>query len=324
MAKIRRMLLVIPPSLERTVAVERAEALARALRAEIWIGLFDPGPRLGALGVLALDRSHQIERLMRDFVGKRLRNLRDEIADAGLIVHVIDDHERMSTAAVAERVERHAIDLVITDVAHEPVLRRLMFLPRDLDLLRTCPAPIWFVGPQGTGLPLRVVATVDPLNPEHGSGALNDAILDLAQTLGDASGGKVDVFTTFAGPSPALQKSDPAAITLNSSYEELHESLRKEHRRTLDALMRGHGLNPDDALIVHGPVANSLLRALDDHRADVVVVGVIRRHGLERLLMGSTVERLMGHMPCDLIAVPSVTHRAIAPIEHRGTAAING
>ncbi|MDP9145042.1 MAG: universal stress protein, partial [Actinomycetota bacterium] len=65
-----------------------------------------------------------------------------------------------------------------------------------------------------------------------------------------------------------------------------------------------HQLGPDAAMILFGQPAMTLLDALDDFRPDVLVVGTLQRKRLDRLLMGSTVERLVGDAPCDVLVIP--------------------
>ena len=52
----------------------------------------------------------------------------------------------------------------------------------------------------------------------------------------------------------------------------------------------------------------------EDHGADFVVSGAVSRRGLQRLFIGSTAERMLDRLPCDLVTVkpegfePSLPH----------------
>ncbi len=308
MKPIRRILLVLDPSLSRSAAFARARAFARKTQASLWLGLFDPGPRLGTFGLLGRAQAHRIEQMMRDQMSARLEELSNELAADGLDVHTIDDRGTVCATRILERAGKEQIDLIIKDVGHESVLRRLVFLSLDWELLRSSPVPLWMVGShaQPGDLPQRVVAAVDPLNPEHGAGPLNERLLDMAQTLARAGSGHVRVFTAFSGLPTALRGLDPNGLSVDTSYEELYEALRKEHRHSLDALLKHHRMDKDDAVVLFGPPAPCLIDALEGYQANALVVGTIRRRGFDRLLMGSTVERLIGEAPCDLIAVPAI------------------
>lgn len=306
MPPIRRILVVVDPSLLHSPALNRAEALAQALKAQLWLALFDRGPRLGVLGLMDRAEAHRIEDLMRAQESTRLGELRERVAlKLSHAVHVIDDRERLSAARLTEHVQQHQIDLVLKDVGHESSLRKLVFLPLDWELLRACPVPIWMVGSGDGALPKRIVAAVDPVHPEHGAGALNEQLLARSRDLRDAANADLRVYSAYPGLPAGLDGLDPMGMSLGYSNDELYERLRVEHRDALDALMRAQGLPGDRAMVLYGPPAFSLLDALETDRPDLLVVGTLRRHGLERLLLGSTVERLIGEAPCDILAVPA-------------------
>jgi universal stress protein E len=181
----------------------------------------------------------------------------------------------------------------------------MIFLPLDWELLRLSPVPVWLVCGAGTGAPRRVAAAVDPVHPEHGAGALNDAILQNARALTEPGVGTLKVFSAFAGLPPGLAALDPAGLAMAYSHEEIYERMRRDHRTALDTLLARHGLGAESAEMLYGPPAEVLWEAAALFDPDVLVVGSLRRRGLDRLLMGSTVERLIVHAPCDILAVPA-------------------
>lgn len=314
---IRSILLILDPGLSPTPAMSRALALAQALKAQLWIGLFDRGPRLGFWGALDREHAHRLESQMRDQESERLAELRLQLKEqSGLTVRVIDDRERASAERMIEQAVRHDIDLVIKDVGHESALRRLVFLPLDWELLRTSPVPVWLVGAGAQGLPQSIVAAVDPVHPEHGAGALNEEILGLGKMLSDAGAGALRVCSAFSGLPPGLPALDPMGASIGLAHEELYEKLRVEHRDALRALMTRHGLPVECAEMLYGVPTFCLLDAMSAAPPDLLIVGTLRRHGLDRLLMGSTVERLIGAAPCDVLAVP-VSAVAVAQAQGR-------
>lgn len=304
MKPIRRILLVLDPSLSHTPALERAQALAHAIGAQLWLGLFDRGPRLGLLGMLDRNEAHKLEELMREQESARLQDLRRGIAASGVVTHLIDDRGPPSAERIIEKVRRYSVDLVIKDVGHESAIRRVVFLPLDWELLRGCPVPVWMAGAAKGSLPKRIVAAVDPVHPEHGAGALNDHILDVAELFRASSAGTVCVFSAFAGLPPALAGLDPNGLSVSFYYEKLYEQLREQHHQSLNELLARRGMPGDATMILHGPPAITILDALEDFRPELLVLGTLRRRGISRLLLGSTVERLIGEAPCDIVSVP--------------------
>jgi universal stress protein E len=310
MHRFQRILLVLDPSVAPTPALDRAAALARAVNASLWVGLFDRGPHLGVLGIVNRKDGARLEQLMRDQLSTRLQALCEQLRQSGLTVHAIDHRGRADADNILDQVAQHHIDLVIKDAGRESALRRLVFLPLDWELLRACPVPIWMVGPDSSGLPQRIGAAVDPSNPEHGAGPLNDRIIGTARRLARIGHGSVKVFTAFTGLPPLLQGLQPSVLSVSASFEDLYQSLREEHAKALSALLSRHDLRTDDAIVLSGDSTRAVLGALEEHRADVLVVGVIRRRGFDRLVMGSTVEQLVGQASCDVLAVTAAAQHA--------------
>lgn len=306
MLAIRRILLILDPSLARTPALERAVALAKAVKAELWVGLFDAGPGLGIWGVLDRDQARRLESLMREQESARLNDLVRGLREYDhLTVRVIDEHARPSAARICAEVVKMQFDLVIKDVGHDSVLRRLVFVPLDWELMRTCAVPVWLVADKSRGLPQRVVVALDPVHPEHGAGELNEALIAAAQAIAAPGRAQLRVLSVFGGLPPELMALDPYATGLAFSNEELLERLRVAHRGAFHGLIARHGLPADSAEILYGLPVDCVLDAVEDVPPDVLVVGTLRRHGLDRLFMGSTAERLVGRAPCDVLVVPA-------------------
>ncbi len=58
-----------------------------------------------------------------------------------------------------------------------------------------------------------------------------------------------------------------------------------------------------DPLIAPGHVGDEILKAIDAHRIDLVVVGARRQGTLRRFLLGSTSEFVLNHAPCSVLIV---------------------
>ena len=50
----------------------------------------------------------------------------------------------------------------------------------------------------------------------------------------------------------------------------------------------------------------------------IVVMGALARAGLKRLLIGNTAERVLDHLPCDLLVIKPRGLRAKLPRRRRG------
>jgi universal stress protein E len=55
--------------------------------------------------------------------------------------------------------------------------------------------------------------------------------------------------------------------------------------------------------LYEGLAHECLQKAAKEHAADIVVMGAVARRGLKRLFIGSTAERVLDRLPCDLVII---------------------
>jgi universal stress protein A len=60
---------------------------------------------------------------------------------------------------------------------------------------------------------------------------------------------------------------------------------------------------PHRTVVVHGTPAEEIIRAAQDHEADLIVISTHGRMGLKHLFMGSTAERVIRHAHCPVLVV---------------------
>ena len=81
--------------------------------------------------------------------------------------------------------------------------------------------------------------------------------------------------------------------------------VRREHIRALDQLLEPYGLNTDSSRVnlLEGTPHRMMLEYADDHHIDVLVMGAVARGVLDRLMVGSTIERILDSIHCDIMVV---------------------
>jgi universal stress protein E len=193
--------------------------------------------------------------------------------------------------------------LVVKDTHYHSAIKRSIFSNTDWNLIRNCPAPLLLVKPRAiTGKPC-VLAAVDPVHEHDKPAALDHQILSRAEELSLAAGGQLHVFHAF-DPAPAIAAATTTMMTpISAPVSEVTEELERQHRQAIDDLLEAHSLNAFE-LHVHQGAPQALLIALAKHiKADFVVMGAVSRGSLKRLFIGSTAERALDHLPCDLLIV---------------------
>ena len=135
------------------------------------------------------------------------------------------------------------------------------------------------------------------LVPTDGSDAATAAVddgLEIARTA-DARVHAVTVLDT----------GDMAASPTLSSPSEVVTHLEAERQDATDEIAtraREDGLEATTA-VLEGRPGSELLEYIDDHEIDLVVMGTHGRRGIDRLLLGSTTERLLRHASAPVLAV---------------------
>jgi universal stress protein E len=71
----------------------------------------------------------------------------------------------------------------------------------------------------------------------------------------------------------------------------------------MDKLTAKHATKLESTQVIEGETREVLVDAVDKLRADVVVIGAVSRGALKRLALGSTAERVLDFVPCDLLIV---------------------
>jgi len=76
-----------------------------------------------------------------------------------------------------------------------------------------------------------------------------------------------------------------------------------EHRAALTKFLDTHAVLGGKRHLYQGLAHDSLQKAAAEHAADFVVMGAVARRGLKRLFIGSTAERVLDRLPCDLVII---------------------
>jgi|APHM01.1.fsa_nt_gi Universal stress protein UspA and related nucleotide-binding proteins len=135
------------------------------------------------------------------------------------------------------------------------------------------------------------------LIPTDGSEGM-DAAVDHAVTVADACGAALRAFSVVDTRALAAQPDLAFSNAVVESPEERSErAVNEAAERCIEA-----GLSAETA-ITRGPPSRAICADAAEHDADLVVMGIRGRSGLDRVLLGSVTERTVRHAPVPMIAV---------------------
>ncbi len=307
-------MVIVDGNLVLTPGLVRAAALARKSGDRLLLALFEFDRALAR----AAARGFDLDAYQR---GRRekLEALAEQLRRDGLEVETRlfwDDPvmARMLLSVLAEQP-----GMVIKDVHGEALLKRVLFTPADLDLLRQCPAPLMLVRGGTHGLPKRILAAVDPLDASDRPRELNARVLNAANRLAMQCDAELDVVHAFEYIPPFAV---PGLLTGSLPNMGLIENFRALHLDALQALGKEFGIAPERLHMLDGIPGRAIAEFAAANRIDVVVMGSVQRGFLERLSIGSVAEDLLQRLDCDVLALKpdGFAERLQTELEYSGRA----
>jgi universal stress protein E len=265
-------------------ALARAAWLAKqvAARLELFACEYDSG----AGRVAAAAREESVQRQRRN-----LEALAAPLRQQGLAVSVDVVWDHPFEAAILAKAAAHDYWLVAKDTHHHNLAQRTLLTNVDWHLIRECPVPLLLVKDRKLAAEPVVLAAVDPLNEHDKPAALDDRIFTFAADLARVLRGHLHVVHSYGTPLGA--ELPPDAVKL----------IADEHRAAMARFLDTHAALQGRPHLYEGMAHECLQKAAKEHAADIVVMGAVARRGLKRLFIGSTAERVLDRLPCDLVII---------------------
>lgn len=293
----RKILVVVDPTSEDQPAVERATWLAEHMSAslELFICDYDSDIDAGRSSTVWIDQPVRENLLSR--LKDKLEALAVPLRERGLEVAVDVAWEHPLDEGIVRKIEACQPWLVAKDTHHHNVLKRTILSNTDWHLIRQCPVPLLLVKPDPIAEKPKVFAAVDPLHAHDKAAELDNEIVKLAKTLTDGTGGELHVLHTFNVPTAALNVPEGASVA------RIAEEVKQRHRDVFAEFLAPHAIPDDRAHLIEGRAYERLPEITEREGAGIIVMGAVSRRGLDRVFIGSTAERVLDRLPCDLLIV---------------------
>lgn len=303
MTQFKRILVVVDPTTSEQPAMTRAAWLARKTGASIELFICDYDQYLSGERFFDSQSMEKARENLIDSHRKRLHKLAQGIAADGISVFVDASWDHPLHDGIVRKVMRSKPDIVFKDTHYHAAIRRSIFSNTDWNLIRDCPAPLLLVKPEGFEEPLSIIAAVDPVHERDKPAELDHRILDTARTLAEQLGGDLHVLHGF-DPSPAYAVSaDSMAFPISAPIKEMMEALKTKHQAAVEDLLEGRNIPESRVHVLEGDTREVMIGLVQQLDADVVVMGAVSRGALQRLVLGSTAEHVLDHVPCDVLIV---------------------
>lgn len=310
----RKILTVIDPTASEQPALARSARLADAFGASLELFLCDYDQYLAGGRMFDAEIIDKARRDVLDRDRQQLEVLRAPLAARGLAVSVDVRWDHPLGRGIARKALDSQPMLVAKDTHHHALLKRTIVSNTDWSLIRSCPAPLLLAKPRDIAAEPTILAAVDPTHEHDEPAELDRAILGLAKELATALHGRLHVLHCYDTAPAIAAASDTPMPAMAVPVQELAAGVERLHRAALDRLLEAYPIPPGQVHFEEGVAHEWLVRKAEELAADFVVMGAVSRSALKRVFVGSTAERVLDRMPCDLIVVKPVGFDGAAAI----------
>ncbi len=305
MQRLDRILAVIDPTVEVQVGALKAARLARLAGATLELFTCDFDPALTGQPFFDTDA---LRHLREDFIAERAEHLEDlavELRAGGLDVSTHVHWDNPLYEGILRRVAEFTPDLVVKDTHYHSVIRRTLLTNTDWNLIRTCPVPLLLAKPAEWQESPRFLVALDPGHLGDKPAALDHDILDAAELLSSRLGGQMDAVHAFfpAALLAAVTTIAGVPVMTGMSADEIVETERRRVAEMLRQIVDQHAIPAQRIHLEQGSAVDVVPRVVERLGVDVLVMGAVSRSRLQELFVGSTAERILDRLSCDVLVV---------------------
>lgn len=200
---------------------------------------------------------------------------------------------------VIEQVFRGRYDIVM--VGSSPRSEQSARLdPTITHLMRKCPVPVWVV--DESHVEGSVLAAVGPAHNDE-SRALNRTILEVASSLAERQGSRLDVVHVWSVPGESLLFGSRVSMPRDEIHMILDEERRAAEEQVKVMMQEVPAADAADVHLLRGRPDDRLVEIIEELEPGVVVMGTLARRGIAGLIIGNTAERVLLTVDSSLIAV---------------------
>ena len=271
MQSIKRILVVIDPTREDSVALVRSRLLA---------------------GYLGADLHLLVCENRRDY-GNLLSELCDSLETAGIKASYTQAWHSTITDTIIRTLLAEGCGLVIKQHTPDNPLKKALLTPDDWKLLRYCPAPVLLAKGSALWMHGKVLAAVELGDHDDQQQQLHDSIVSHAADLARMISGELHLLS--AHPAPMLSAANP--------IYQLRETILKIYADKASRYLNEYDIAEGNTHIDEGPADTLSPRVPGQIGACVTVIGTVARTGISGALIGNTAEVVLDQLAGDVLVL---------------------
>jgi universal stress protein E len=219
----------------------------------------------------------------------------------GCRVQAVAAADKPAHEAIVRRAAAMKADLIVSGTRARGLADRLVLRHTDWELVRHSPVPLLLVKSDRLRAKAVVLAAIDPLHANAKPARLDGEILDVASAMATVLKGPLHAVHAYLPLSVMLAAGIGEPLILNTT--ELDANYSQRVTREFTRALRTTQIPPSRRHLRVGAAASELAACARQIRATLVVMGAVSRSRLERLFVGSTAERALDELACDVLIV---------------------
>ena len=271
MQDIRKLLVIIEPAHNESLALKRAKEIASVTKAH--------------LHLLICDKEHNHS----DF----LSLLETVVRGKGYSVTSEQAWHESEHQTIIKVQQAENCGLVIKQHIPDNPLKKVLLTPEDWKLLRYCPAPVLLAKCAADWDNGVVLTAVDVGNDDADHMELHKSIVDAGFEIASLVKGKLHVVSAY--PAPMLAAVE-AAYPIETQYEAIY-------RKACEGFQKQYDIDGSRLHVEEGPADVIIPRVADELHAAVTVMGTVARTGFSGALIGNTAEVVIDKLKSDILVL---------------------
>lgn len=285
MSLYKNLFVVIDPTRPDQPALERAMAVSQKNKARVTAfsavykpveQMLDASSRKAGKQAELKNWEKQVKQLVAPYKAKGLKVKQDTYWTADWY------------AAVSRAALRAEADLVIKSTFRHGKLQRLLHSTSDFTIMRHSPAPVLLVRERKSFSGKVILAALDLVSRDEGHMGLNNAVVKNAREMAVFTGLPLHVI---------------AAVPAKPDFSHLLAGLEDHPGGEIAALAESFGVALNHFHVQRGDAKRVIVEKAHALKADIVVLGVSARSGVQGVLVGSTAQKIVDKLDCDVLAV---------------------
>jgi universal stress protein E len=311
----RILVAVKSPQSRSQPALAKAAQLAQATGAKLELFHAITAPLYVDAFVLEGLTIPEVQKQWKQRTLKALEKLAQPLREQGLGVVTSCDWDFPAYEAVVRRAKLSASHLIVAErhAKHHVLPWLLRF--NDWELLRRSPVPVLLVKHTRPWKRPVVLAAIDPSHVFAKPAGLDLDILDEAQWLATALGGKLHAVHAFPN---VMMPGDRVGLMPPDVSDRMERQLQADARKAFRKELENRDIPPSRRHRVGGQPATVVPQVARQQRAAIVVMGAISRSGLKRLIIGNVAEQVLDALPCDVLVLKPASFKSTVTSRGRG------